>query len=146
MEIKLTVEHTLHPDIIKFFSGFMQPQQIVSGTPTQAAAPTATPQISITTVPAKAEKAKPAAAPKVETATQPKEEEVEAAPAPTPTAEAVVSSITLEALRAAVGEKAKANAENRDKLKAILTSYAVDSLPNLPTEKYAEFLNQVNAL
>lgn len=62
----------------------------------------------------------------------------------TTTATSSKSSVSLEMVRAAVSEKA--NAGKRNELKELLTSFGSKNVTELDKAKYAEFLNQVNAL
>lgn len=54
------------------------------------------------------------------------------------------SDITVEQLRAVASEKAKAG--KREDLKAVLTDFGAENITTLAVEKYADFLNAINAL
>lgn len=124
MNIQITHTVTLAPEVLTLLQSFLGKAQ-----PSSAQAPT--PKAETPTPAPKAEAKAPA---KVE---EPKAE------TPTPTT-AKANDITLEQVRDAVQKKALAG--KRVEVKAILTSFGAENVTGLEKEKYAEFLEQVNAL
>lgn len=138
-----------------------QPQQINSGAPQQAQEPTPQPVINLSVTPStkaeksKAEKVKPAVveapAEIVIDAVFPFDKETKAAPAvdevaQEPTSEPTEKPMSLEALREAVGNKGKEKPENRQKLKDLLATFGVETLPLLAEDKRNEFFTKMQAI
>lgn len=116
MEITVKHEFTMSPELASFFSRIMAPIHTEMTTPVKKAPAKEVKQV------AEVKAIEEVAEPVMETST----------------------TVSLEMVRAAVSEKA--NAGKRDALKELLTSFGSKNVTELDKAKYAEFLNQVNAL
>lgn len=118
--MKITVTHTLAPEIITLLQGLIKTETPTAIMPKDAKLEVIEKQIL------KEEKPVVATTETAQTTTS-----------------NTASDVTLEQVRAAVTDKAKTK---RTEIKDLLTEFGSKNVTELDKEKYAEFLNKVNAL